>query len=190
MPWAVSNYPSSSSEDDDEVEVPGDASLLKRQLNPTKRGKPARAHGANDPENIRIVNMRDEDGMRFDRIAAILNAERFKKGLEPKLTTNSVNGRYNRNAPLLYAASGRRFIPPGERRRKNLPRGGGHRENHGSDYERASQADVWTNDRDVELVRLVKEYEEKKWKWVADAMRDRTDVEVEAGQCAVRFGIL
>ena len=196
MPWRVNNDAATDSDDDfdDENQIPADASLLKRQLNPTKSGKKGRSAGANDPENIRIVNMRDDDGMRFDKIASILNAERIGAGREPSLTTNSINGRYNRTAPLLYAAAGKVFMPPGERRRRGFDRGAsgrGLRVAGGIGGASDGTGDLWSPVTDTELVRIVKEYDESKWERVATAINlQYPTMNVNPGQCAVRFGIL
>jgi hypothetical protein len=176
--WGVNQMPVLVPED----EVT-DAALLKRGL---KRGNGAkvckRGYGANDPENIAIVNMFEKDRMSFEAIMQKLNADRVENGKDPSLSANGVQTRYNRNAPILFSTEGKDFIPLGMRKR-------GQRMD--DIYSSGPKAKVaWNDDLDTALVMAVKEWENRKWENVAALFRQRTGVDMDATACAHRHHII
>lgn len=146
---------------------PSDAALLKRGL---KRAGAAsytkRASGPTDPENIRIVNMFDNEHRTWAEIADILNKDRVAAGLKPMFTQNGVHNRYNRNAPILYQAEGKTFVQICKRKEYD-ERG-----------KRKKDQYVWNADSDLLLVEAVKEVEAKKWKQVAAIFNSRTELDI------------
>jgi hypothetical protein len=156
------------------------AYLEKRGL---KRGKAAkickRGYGANDPENISIVNMRESDGMSFEQIAKLLNLERIKNGKAPTLSTTGVTSRYNRTAPLLFAAQGEEFIPLSKR---------------GRDRQGTTQRPTfqmhWTDELDEILVHSVQKWEQDKWKVAAATFNFHTGMELTPDAAATRYTLL
>lgn len=177
--WGVNRKPPLVPED----EVT-DAALLKRGL---KRGDGAevckRGYGANDPENIAIVNMYEIDRMSFDQIYKKLNADRVENGKDPSLSANGVQTRYNRNAPILFQAEGREFVPLGQRKK-------GQRMDDISPSAGPNSRTPWTDELDVALVKAVKEWESGKWEKVAAIFREKTGVDMDAKACATRHRIL
>lgn len=67
--------------------------------------------GENDPENREILRLRQEESLKFEDIAKILNKKRIKQNKEPNLTPNAIYSRYKRNGPLIAASEGREFVP-------------------------------------------------------------------------------
>jgi hypothetical protein len=163
-----------------------DAALLKRGL---KRGEGdkvcKRGYGANDPENIAIVNMYEKDHMSFEQIKEKLNADRITIGRDPSLSANGCQNRYNRNAPVLFQAEGRRFIPIGQRER-------GQRMDDIEEINRLKPASqvAWNDQLDTALVLAVKEWESRKWGEVAEIFRQRTGVDMDPDSCAKRHYII
>jgi hypothetical protein len=130
-----------------------DAALYKRNLSRGAGHKVCkRGYGANDPENIRIVNLKETDGLSFPKIMNILNKERLEAGKNPSLTVCAVMGRYNRTAPLLFQAQGRSFVPLSLRGGRNIPGDGG-----------LSGKPVFNDGLDLELVHCVKVVDSQKW---------------------------
>jgi hypothetical protein len=160
-----------------------DAALLKRGL---KRGDGAkvckRGYGANDPENIAIVHMFEKDRMSFDAICNKLNADRIANGKAPTLTPNGCQTRFNRNAPILFSAEGREFIPLGMRQR-------GQRMDDIAPTNPTPKV-AWDDELDLALVETVKEWESRKWEDVAALFKRKTGVEMDAGSCAHRHHII
>ncbi|KAG9244476.1 hypothetical protein BJ878DRAFT_550313 [Calycina marina] len=143
--------------------TPQDALLIKRDL-PEAEGSSSvkRAVGPYDPENLAIVNMYDYDGKEWRQIAKELNDKRVKHGRVPSLTPNCVILRYNRTAPIYYESIGQEFIPLKKRKKGALP---------GQEFEIKDQAlAAWDNEQDRALALMVKNYDEMKWKIVAEAM--------------------
>jgi hypothetical protein len=176
--WGVNQMPVLIPED----EVT-DAALLKRGL---KRGNGAkvckRGYGANDPENIAIVNMFEKDRMSFEAIMQKLNADRVENGKDPSLSANGVQTRYNRNAPILFSAEGKDFVPLGMRKR-------GQRMD--DIYPSGPKAKVaWNDHLDTALVMAVKDWENRKWENVAALFRQRTGIDMDAAACAHRHHII
>lgn len=180
MPWGL-NKIQAEEENDDEGEAPTrrSASLIKHENTARGRKKTKRSYGANDPENLAIVNMRDNDNMSFDAIASYLNSERTKDGKIPNLTISGVNGRYNRTAPLICAAEGREFVSAAQRRKGIVP---GQSQNE--------LGDVWNEQLDLELVNRVKEYDSNKWNAIAATMEQITGEIFNPKQCATRYTML
>lgn len=181
MPWGLNKNWDLEQEGSDEEPMTA-ASMMKRDI-VGKDGKKVtkRAYGANDPENLAIVNMRDAQGMSFDKIARELNAKRTEAGKVPSLTISGVNGRYNRTAPLICAAEGREFVSASQRR-KGISNGG--------KTGIARGEEVWTEDLDRELVKLVKEYDARKWIEVSRMLEEKIGYDFEPKQCATRYSLL
>lgn len=182
MPWGLNKSADLHQEEGSDEEPMTAASLMKRDIVGTDGKKTTkRAYGANDPENLAIVNMRDSQGMSFEKIARELNARRTEAGKVPSLTISGVNGRYNRTAPLICAAEGREFVSASARRRGI---------NHGGKTGIARGEEVWTEDLDRELVKLAKEYDARKWIEVSRLLEEKIGYEFEPAQCATRYSLL
>jgi hypothetical protein len=156
-----------------------DACLAKRKLSRGKADKICkRRYGANDPENIMIVNLRETEGLSFDAIAKKLNAKRIDEGRNPTLSTTSVTSRYSRTAPLLFAAQGEVFVLLSKRgsRGKNPRREPFHM--------------AWTDELDLILVQCVKRIEKKKWGEVALLFEQHTGKAIPFGAAALRHSLL
>lgn len=174
IPWGVNQDP---------VLVPSanvsDAALLKRGIPRGKAEKICkRGYGANDPENIAIVNMHDGDMMLFPEIVDVLNAKRTEAGRDPSLTVCGATGRYNRTAPLLYTAEGKEFIPL-SKRRKGDP---------------ATRPLIgkpkWTAEMDKTLVLCAQEVVAEKWNRVAELFAARTGMPMDPQSAARRHTML
>ncbi|CAD6443570.1 f198d5fd-cedc-4f75-8eac-c28f46a1cfed-CDS [Sclerotinia trifoliorum] len=154
MPWGINQQPVLVDQ-----ETVSDAHLKKRGLKRPPPGEKVgkRSYGANDPENVAIVNMKENEGKSFAEIAEFLNAKRVSAGLKPGLTVCGVNGRYNRTAPILFATQGLKFVPLSERRKANGAA------KHGSLTSKAG----WTAEAEDRLVDIVKQVEAEKWTNVA-----------------------
>jgi hypothetical protein len=180
MPWGVQAPPQMV--DQDEVT---DAALLKRNL-ARGQGKKIckRSYGANDPENIAIVNMKENQNLSFTEIAQILNDQRVEQGKNPSLSSCGVNSRYNRTAPLLYASQGRAFVPLSQRK-------GAGRHAHGRSIRTQFGTQfVWSQEADLELVKCVKEVDSARWPTVASLFEERTGMRVESSAAALRHSLL
>jgi hypothetical protein len=116
--------------------------------------------------------------MNFDQIKDEMNRRRIEAGRDPVLTTTGVTGRYNRTAPLLFAAQGEVFVPLSKRGGKNRPNPGGETKM------------VWTDALDIKLVNCVKEIESKKWEEVAKLFNETTGKTINFLQAAQRHGML
>lgn len=171
MPWGLNQDPPLV----DQEEVP-DSYLKKRNI-PRGQGEKVckRGYGANDPENIAIVNMK-EAGMSFKNIADELNQERIKDGRKPTLTICSVTSRYNRNAPLMFATLGKTFVPMSERRRGRV-------NEHGEPTGDIS----WDKDLDDELINCHREFEASRWNTIASLMREKTGKPFTEKMVAIRW---
>jgi hypothetical protein len=154
--------------------------LLKRGL---KRGKEdkvcKRGYGANDPENIAIVNMYEKDGMSFEEIKNKLNKDRIATGRTPSLSANGCHSRYNRTAPLLFNSEGKDFIPLSQR---------------GGQGKRCEEIftgkPAWNETLDTQLVLAVKEWDTTKWQGVAQLFKERTGIDMEPESCAHRHRLI
>ncbi|KAF8859094.1 hypothetical protein BDZ45DRAFT_689564 [Acephala macrosclerotiorum] len=174
MPWLLNQDP---------VMVPqsevSDATLKKRRLS---RGEGdtvcKRGYGANDPENIAIVNMYDIEGKSFPEIVQTLNDERIARGHKPTLTVCGVTGRYSRNAPLLYQSNGMVFVPLSQRSKKP-----------GQNGQRTGQP-VFDDNIDELLVKIVQDDEAEKWERVSKALEEQCGVRMDANAVAHRFALL
>ncbi|KAH7384838.1 hypothetical protein BKA64DRAFT_646281 [Cadophora sp. MPI-SDFR-AT-0126] len=156
-----------------------DAALLKRGLTRGAKEKVCkRGYGANDPENVNIVNMK-EDGMSFAEIVEVLNETRVANGRAPSLSVCGVTSRYNRTAPLLFAAEGKQFIPLSKR-------GKGQVLADGPLYEKP----VWNDQLDLVLAQVVKDVDKDKWNRVAMEYNRRTGKNISAQSAALRHTIL
>lgn len=152
-----------------------DASLKKRGLTRSSAPKMAkRAHGCNDPENVLIINMAENQGLRWGQIADFLNAARISTGRSPSLSANAVHNRYIRNAPLLYAAEGKPYIPLSKR--------------DPNDHTRLKM--VWNPDLDAALLEASQEIENRKWQAIADAFNGATGSNIDGKAAAFRFELL
>ncbi|EDN96970.1 predicted protein [Sclerotinia sclerotiorum 1980 UF-70] len=162
-----------------------DAHLKKRGLRRPPPGEKVgkRSYGANDPENVAIVNMKENEGKSFAEIAELLNAKRVSAGKKPGLTVCGVNGRYNRTAPILFATQGLKFVPLSERRKASGAA------KHGSSTSKAG----WTAEAEDRLVDIVKQVEAEKWTNVARKLNlDLYNGQVvhDATACAKRYAAI
>ncbi|ATZ51787.1 hypothetical protein BCIN_07g03630 [Botrytis cinerea B05.10] len=180
MPWGINQQPVLIDQ-----ETVSDAHLKKRGLKrPPPGGKIGkRSYGANDPENIAIVNMKENQGMSFAEIAEHLNSEREKQGKKPDLSVCGVNGRYNRTAPILFATQGLKFVPLSERKKAKGAAA------HGKSTNKAG----WTVEAENKLVDIVKQVDAEKWGHVAHLL----NMELYSGRavydattCARRYAAL
>jgi hypothetical protein len=178
MPWGINQQPVMTDQ-----EKVSDASLLKRGITRPPKGEKVckRSYGANDPENVAIVNLKENTNMTFQEIVDKLNAERVRVGQDPKLTVCGANARYNRTAPIMFAAQGLHFVPLSERKRNNRGHG------------RRTTKAVWNPEDDEALVETVKYINAEKWRRVADTlnreMRGGRQV-YDAESCAKRYAAL
>ncbi|EPE31053.1 hypothetical protein GLAREA_04020 [Glarea lozoyensis ATCC 20868] len=131
---------------------------------------PKRTCGANDPENIAIVNLREQNDMSFQEITKVMNERRTKKGRDPRLTSTGVANRYNRTAPLLFAAIGMKFVPLSQRKK-------------GYQYSEIH----WTPEMNKTLLRAVKSVEASKWDQVAETFNAETGLKMDAATIAAKF---
>lgn len=172
--WSVNQDPVMVSQD-----KISDAALKKRNLSRTDSEKQCpRGYGANDPENIRIVNMKETQGLSFAKIAEALNETRIQEGRKPSMTACGVTSRYNRTAPLLFASQGKTFVPLSKRKGKV--------DAHGT---RTGQP-AWTPDLDLLLVEKFKEFEQSRWSTIAQMMEDATGLPFNAQSVARRHTML
>lgn len=153
-----------------------DAALLKRGL---KRSKNAvmskRSHGPNDPENILIVNLRENEKKSWGDICLILNERRIKEGKTPSFTPNGCHNRYNRNAPILFAAEGKEFVPVSvQRKLKKNPNG----------------PIKWDDETDILLIQCVKEVESHKWDKVAALFNANSQRQITPAEAALRTKVI
>ncbi|KAF7901156.1 hypothetical protein EAF00_003377 [Botryotinia globosa] len=180
MPWGVNQQPVLVDQ-----ETVSDAHLKKRGLKrPPPGGKVGkRSYGANDPENIAIVNMKENQGMSFAEIAEHLNSEREKKGKKPDLSVCGVNGRYNRTAPILFATQGLKFVPLSERKKAKGAAA------HGKSNNKVG----WTVEAENKLVDIVKQVDAEKWSNVAHLLNMELyngRAVYDATTCARRYAAL
>lgn len=176
MPWDVSVDP----EMINQAEV-SDASLLKRNI--VRGAGPKickRGYGASDPENIAIVNMKEFDNLSFEEIAKRLNEQRVREGKVPGLSAVGVNSRYNRTAPLLFAAQGKEFVPLSKRKGKARELFEAHRDG----------IVEWDDELDLALVNAVKEVDAARWSTVALVFEQNTGKKLSAAAAAVRHNLL
>jgi len=176
MPWPIHEAPKLVP-----TETVSDAYLQKRNLpRPIAAKIVKRASGANDPENLAIVNKYDFDQKSWEVIAKELNEERIRLGRVPTLTSNGVILRYNRTAPIYYDSLGQNFIPLKLRKKGGVP---------GEPFEfKDSLLVKWEPKHDDTLMRVVKQYDEAKWNTVANLMNKEFPGETfTAKGVAVRF---
>ncbi|KAH6673557.1 hypothetical protein B0J14DRAFT_654218 [Halenospora varia] len=170
MPWGINKTPEMT-----DSENVSDASLLKRGLSRTDGPRVCRrGYGANDPENIAIVNLKEHEGLTFAEIRERLNDKRIKEGKTPSLSVTGVANRYNRTAPVLFSSQGLEFVPLSQR--KNKP--GTH-----------SRVE-WTNEDDLALVQSFNEYDHARWPAVAKMFEDKTGKAITPEIAAQRHAIL
>ncbi|KAI9054961.1 hypothetical protein LZ554_002104 [Drepanopeziza brunnea f. sp. 'monogermtubi'] len=163
LPWGMNQDPPLVRQ----AEV-SDAALLKRGL---KRGKEdkvcKRGYGANDPENIAIVNMRETDRLSFPQIVDILNQKRIENGADPDLSVCGVTSRYSRTAPLLFAAEGKQFVPLSKRGKRGATMAD-------LELEALPVRPQWNNETDLLLVKIYKEDEKDRWSRIAEEFNKRS----------------
>jgi hypothetical protein len=134
-----------------------------------------RSHGPNDPENILIVNLRENEKKSWPEICQILNERRIKEGKTPSFTPNGCHNRYNRNAPILFAAEGKEFIPVSvQRKLEKNPNGPMN----------------WDDETDTSLILAVKEVDSQKWDRVATLFNDLTGRQITAAEAALRTKVI
>lgn len=172
--WAINQMPPAVPQN----EV-SDAALLRRNLS---RGSGEmvikRGYGANDPENIQIVNLR-EDGHSFSEIKEILNDVRVEKGKIANLSVDAVTSRYNRTAPLFFQAQGIQFVPLNQRPHNRAPNNGRH-----------TGRPAWTQALDLKMVQLVQAYDYDKWTTVSDNLFRESGIRFEPRSIAQRYALL
>ena len=164
----------------------GRAAVMKRRLPIDKDGKvPKRAYGINDPENIKIVNLYENDHLGFDEICRQLNNQRVRDGRNPTLTVCGIHARYNRTAPLLFASERKPFVPLRDRRKQakngeqDLP------------LDEGPQGGMfWNAERDTRLVEIAQQVDAEKWKTVADLLSEETNTNLSVKQVVNRWRIL
>lgn len=157
-----------------------DAYLKKRGIDRPASGKKVckRGYGASDPENIRIVNLREFQDLNFEQIKNILNKERIARGHDPRLTTTGVANRYGRTGPLLFASQNLQWIPLNQRRGKNM-----------NEAILAPKVN-WTGERDSMLVDAVKEWEATKWEEVAKIFNQKSGCNADVPTVSSRWILL
>lgn len=136
-----------------------------------------RAYGVNDPENIAIINMKDDQGMGWQEIVDVLNEERVAHGKTKFLSITAVANRYSRNCPVLMASVGKEFVPLSVR--KSL----------GTNSLDAPRID-WTEENDQLLLEAFNEYENSRWETIAEMFSDDTGINVQPEEVARRFAAL
>jgi hypothetical protein len=158
------------------------ASLKKRDIPDTGAKKICtKTTGANDPENISIVNMKDIEGLTFEEIAARVNAKRIVDGKMPDMKPNAANCRYNRTAPHLYQMQGIPFVRLADRANAD----GKYK------YTKEQEQLIWTDEMDQALVDIEHEYRVNKWKFIAKKFADQTESPwATETEVAVRFSHL
>lgn len=177
LPWAINQVPQIK-----DLSNVRDASLRKRKLSRPKNGKGSmRAHGANSPENIAIVNMKDVEGKSFKEIAVIINEQRIREGkTSTTLNDTACNSRYNRTAPVLYAARGEVFVPISQR---------------GSNWRpgqplRPRGIVQWDKNKDDQMVQFAHAYDAEKWSTVAQQMSDTYGEDYDSRMVSTRYKFL
>ncbi|OBT88128.1 hypothetical protein VE02_03526 [Pseudogymnoascus sp. 03VT05] len=141
-----------------------------------------RSKGANNPENIEIVNWYDNHNMSFPDIARRLNDRQEAKGKLATFTPNSIHNRYNRCAPIIYQAYGRVFVAIKDRKK--------HAPEELDAMSIGSQSVDWTPLKDDFLKRTVEAYEANKWDSVAESFAAATKERVSARTVATRYGMM
>lgn len=157
-----------------------DAYLKKRGIERPSSGKKVckRGYGASDPENIRIVNLREFGDMNFEQIKNVLNKERIERGNDPKLTTTGVANRYGRTAPLLFAGQNIQWIPLNQRRGKNMA-------------EAITAPKVnWTPERDMMLVNAVEQWKATKWEEVVKIFNRESGCNADVSAASSRYVLI
>jgi hypothetical protein len=155
--------------------------LLSHGLTRSQHAKARRATGPNDPENVLICNLRQEK-LSWKAISNELNEQRVKDGKKPTYTANCVQNRFNRNAPILFAAAGIPFIPTSEQNRLR-------KQGFRVDTERENGI-RWTPDLDKELIKSCQFVDSQRWARVAQKFGDSTNVKITAMEAAKRIGML
>jgi hypothetical protein len=131
-----------------------------------------RQTGANDPENIKIVNLKDVDGLSFEDIARIINKDRIKNGRNPNQKANSINCRYNRTAPIIYQLQGIPFVRIADRAKAN----GTFR------YTKDQEDLIWTREMDNLLVEIEGCYMRNKWNIISKQFASRSGYDFASAQ--------
>lgn len=158
------------------------ASLKKRGISDTGAENVCiKQTGANDPENIRIVNLKDVEGKSFEEIATIINDERIEKGGYPNQKANTVNCRYNRTAPHLYQMQGIPFVRITDRAQA----GGRYK------YSKEQEKLIWDTEMDDALIEIEHEYRHSKWFIISKKFGKKTGHDwASETEVAVRFSHL
>jgi hypothetical protein len=156
-----------------------DAALMKKGLPVTKSDKCInRAYGANDPENIEIVNLHDHYNLTWSEIAERMNAKRVAEGKTEQLSITAIANRYSRNAPVLMGAAGMTFVPLAKRRKMAK----GEMEDH-------PRID-WSAENDVRLVEIYQAYEAARWETICREFQEETGIEVHPMEVARRYAAI
>lgn len=153
-------------------------------LSQLKVGNPLgrKSKGANDPENVEIVNCYDNYRMSFQDIARLLNRRQQAQGKPGSFTPNSIHNRYNRCAPIMYQAAGKVFVAIKDRKK--------HAPEEVDAMSNGPYSIEWTQLKDDCLRRIVGNYESKKWSRIAAEFTDITHENVSARTVATRSGMI
>lgn len=213
MPWHVNADPPMT-----RAQEIKSASLVKRGLKKGQEDKVCvRGYGANDPENIAIVNMKEKEGLHFAEIQRRLNEQRTREGRKNNMSFCSVASRYNRTAPLIFASEGRHFVPLSQRRDRELAKRHGKpifdddddeaeeesqpaEDNvfrsaasppaaEGSQLRKMKQGE-WNEELDLLLVKMYRDYDANRWYSMARTFTELTKLKVTAEQIATRHTLL
>lgn len=155
-----------------------DAALWKRGLPLTNAKRVIkRGYGVNDPENIAIVNMKDQEGLSWQEIVERINQKRVAEGKTRFLTVTAAANRYSRNCPVLMSSVGKEFYPLSVRKR--IDKG-----------EIVAPRLDWTAENDLTLVKIFKEYEAQRWEAIANEFAAATGIDVHPIEAARRYAAI
>jgi hypothetical protein len=157
--------------------------------------------GAQDPENLFIVDAYENKNLDFHQIANLLNLQREARGEAGIFQANNCHNRYNRTAPFIFKANNKVFIPIKERA-KNKERG----KNKGKVKTQqarvtldaisgalilgSSSAINWTPHMDRMLRKMVLEFDSTKWTIIAGQLSSATGQAITAEAVAGRYSII
>lgn len=158
----------------------GDFKVVKarprRRMNRSKEDIKSKNHpkGINDPENILIVNLKDTQGYSWKEIAEELNDRRIGEGKRSSFTANSIQNRYNRNAPYILGAHGIPWVPVSQRKKRIAGRNSG------------IPPIPWDDRLDRLLLNTIKEVDSQRWARIATLFTQESDIPVTAKEVAMR----
>lgn len=180
-------------------------------LQPQDMKTSTRRHVAEDPENILIKTLRQDQSMSWSDIAKVLNQERRNRGEAANFTDAAVYGRFVRNAPRIATAVGEIGFDPkdymhlrnpnqytqgdgtgtiakaGKKRIKNYENATELKANIRQQLEMAGHAELETAEKTEQLVEAVAKVERNFWILVADEMERATTKMYEPNALASRY---